>query len=106
MSFVLRKISPPGQSAMAHEATAVALTTAALNDAVQFGSYLEWSDPDANNGMGADRWTNDLNKAKKFATPREALDCWQAQSSVRPIRPDRKPNRPLTAWSVTLEEVE
>ena len=106
MSYVLRKISPPGKSAMAHEATAVALTIASLNDSVQHGAYLEWSDPDANNGMGADRWTNDINKAKKFATVRDAMECWRAQSRVRPMRPDFEPNRPLTAWSVTLEEVE
>jgi len=103
MSFVLRKISAGGGSAMADEATAAALALAAVNDSIQYGDYLEWADPDANNGMGDDRWTSDIDKAKKFATFADATACWQAQSAVNPIRPDGKPNRPLTAWSVCVE---
>src|SRR5688572_16043371 len=99
MTYVLRKINPPGKSAMAHEATTEALTLAAVNGTVQKGDYLEFADPDANNGMGDDRWTDDINKAKKFATFQAATECWQMQSTVQPIRPDGRPNRPLTAWS-------
>jgi hypothetical protein len=103
MSFVLRKINPPGLSAMAHEATLFNLTSAAISNSVEMGEYLEWSDPDANNGKGDEGWTTDINKAKKFPSFTAAMECWTEQSSVKPYRPDGKPNKPLTAWSVTVE---
>jgi hypothetical protein len=103
---VLRQIRPRGKSSLADEATAVALTTAMLNGDVELGPYLEWSDPDAKNGMGDERWTDDITKAQRFASFTGAMECWRAQSSVRPIRSDGRPNRPLTAYSVTPEKVE
>jgi len=104
MSFVLRKINPPGKSAMADEATLANLSIAAVSNSLEKGEYLEWADPDANNGIGADRWTTDIDKAKKFATFADAVECWRAQSTVNPVRPDGKPNRPMTAWSITVED--
>jgi hypothetical protein len=106
MYYVLRKISPPGKSALASEATALALTIAATQNAVVEGDYLEWSDPDARNGMGDDGWTPDLNRAQRFATFSDAMECWKAQSSVRPFRPDGRPNRPMTAYSVMPQRIE
>lgn len=105
MAYVLRKINPPGKSAMAHEATTFALLDALQKGGIEHGEYLQWADPDANKGMGDDRWTRDIEKAKQFATFADATACWQAQSTVKPIRPDGKPNRPMTAWSVTIEQV-
>jgi hypothetical protein len=61
--YVLRQISPPGKSARADEATTLALAMAARINAVQYGPYLEWSDPDAKGGMGHDLWTDNLAKA-------------------------------------------
>jgi hypothetical protein len=104
--FVLRQIKPPGRSALAHEATLVALLGAVASGGIQNGAYLEWSDPDADYGMGDERWTNDLANAKRFKTFVEAMECWKAQSTVRPLRSDGKPNRPLTAYSVSPEYVE
>ena len=106
MYFVLRLISPAGKSARADEATLEALTLAAIKGNVVKGPYLEWSDPDANRGMGAECWTDDRKKAQRFATVNEALACWKAQSLVRPIRPDGRPNRPLTAYSIETECIE
>ena len=105
MSFVIRQIHVAGRSARADEATTVALAIAATKNQVVHGDYLEWSDPDANFGKGDDRWTPDLAKAKRFLTFKDAIACWKAQSKFVPKRPDGKPNRPLTAWSVTIEEV-
>jgi len=105
MVYVLRQIHPPGLSATADQATTVALARAAMLGEVQYGDYLEWSDPDANNGMGAERWTSDPAKAKRFLTFEAALACWKAQSTVRPWRDDGRPNRPLTAYSVTPERL-
>jgi hypothetical protein len=107
MSFyVLCAASLPGKSALAHEATAAALAVAAAAGDIVTGPYLEWSDPDANNGMGAERWTDDIEKAKRFASFSEAMNCWKAQSSVRPFRSDGRPNRPLTAFSVSPQLIE
>ena len=104
--YVLRKISPPGKSARADEANIVALTDAAVRNSIQYGDYLEWSDPDARNGFGDDRWTPDLAKAKRFASFMAAMECWKAQSSRRPFRDDGRPNRPMTAYSVSPERID
>lgn len=103
--FVIRQIHPLGRSAHADDATAFALTSAAIRGEVVTGKYLEWSDPDGRNGLGDDRWTTDSAKAKRFATHGAAWECWRAQSRTRPVRPDGKANRPMTAYSVTIEEV-
>lgn len=105
MPFVLRQISPPGKSALADEATAVALTIASVSNSVVIGKYLEWSDPNARRGRGDERWTDDPAKAKRFPSFQAAMDCWNAQSTKVPLRPDGKPNKPLTAFSVTVEKV-
>jgi hypothetical protein len=105
--YVLRKISPPGKSARADQATAVALVEAVISHGGPvYGDYLEWSDPDDKNGWGFDGWTPDLNRAQRFATFEDAMQCWKAQSTVVPFRPDGKPNRPMTAYSVTPEKIE
>jgi len=104
--YVLRQISPPGKSALANEATTVALAAAAASGEVVQGPYLEWSDPDANDGAGDERWTNDRDKAKRFASFMDVMDCWKAQSRKRPFRSDGRPNRPLTAYSVSPERVD
>jgi hypothetical protein len=107
MSYVIRQIHPPGKSATADEATAVALTLATVRGDIERGKYLEWSDPDARGGLGDDGWTDDVDKAKRFASFTAAMECWKAQSAVHPIRwSDGKPNRPLTAYSVTVEQVD
>lgn len=106
MPYVLRQISPPGKSARADEATAVALASAAVRGEVEIGRYLEWSDPDAKGGRGDEGWTTDVNKAKKFPSFHAAMACWTAQSKKVPFRPDGRPNKPLTAFSVTVEQID
>src|SRR5262249_36480572 len=56
----------------------------------QAGQYLESFDPDANGGRGHATWTPDLSKAMRFAN--EALGMLWRQPTVRPLRPDGKPN--------------
>lgn len=104
--YVLRQIMPDGKSALAHHATAYALASAAVTGDIVQGPYLESSDPDANDGMGAETWTDDPDKAKRFAGFMDAMDCWKAQSRVRPFRDDGKPNRPLTAYSVQPQRID
>jgi hypothetical protein len=104
--YVLRQIMPPGRSALAHEATALALTLAATAGTIQYGPYLQSSDPDAHLGQGDETWTDELSEAKRFATFMDAMDCWKAQSTLRPFRSDGRPNRPLTAYSVQPQRID
>jgi hypothetical protein len=105
MSFVLRQIHPEGKSARADEASAVALLLSLNSGGPVIGNYLEWSDPNANFGKGDDRWTPDPAKAKRFPTRDAAMECWRARSTLVPTRPDGRPNRPMTAYSVSAEEL-
>jgi hypothetical protein len=105
-AYVLRLVSPAGKSARANEATEAELASnARQRRPVVYGNYLEWSDPDANSGMGTERWTDDVAKAKRFVDFMAALECWKAQSKTRPFRPDGRLNRPLTAYTVTIERL-
>lgn len=71
------------------------------------GKYVNYYDPTytPTNGFydgGMLTVTENIEKARRFKTPKEALDyCWQ-EHGVRPW--DGKPNRPLTAYSMILEE--
>lgn len=51
-------------------------------------------------------WTGDPEEAMRFPTKEAAHACWRAQSKVKPLRPDGQPNRPLTAYHVTVEPLE
>lgn len=68
------------------------------------GGYLEAFDVDAFNGGGDATFTDDKEKAIKFRDLAHAFETWKTQSKVRPLRADGKPNRPLTAFSITFEE--
>lgn len=105
MPYVIRQIHPPGKSARADEATTVALIGTLLHGGPVHGDYLEWFDVNAKKGFGDDRWTADVSKALKFKTFADATAAWKMQSKKRPFRDDGEPNRPLTAYSVTIEKV-
>jgi len=68
--------------------------------------YVSFFDPDAHNGMGELRTTLDLDEALMFVDMEDAWEYWRTQSRVLPLRPDGKPNRPMTAFTVTVEAVE
>lgn len=70
------------------------------------GCYLREYDPDGDRGRGRVVWTRDRNSAMQFINSAAATSCWQQVSTVRPTRPDGKPNRPLTAFTVTVQPVE
>ena len=69
------------------------------------GSYVATYDPDAFDGLGHATFTEDPYLAATFASFERALEFWQAQSKVRPLRDDGKPNRPLTALSVEIVSI-
>jgi hypothetical protein len=66
------------------------------------GTFVRRFDPDARDGIGELFVTRHIGEARHFPDPTEALELWRAQSTVRPIRHDGKPNRPLTAFTVEL----
>ena len=69
------------------------------------GMWLVRCDVDAYDGRGKLDTTVDPNNAARFATMAEAMLYYRRQSSVQPLRADGKPNRPLTAYSVSIEQL-
>jgi hypothetical protein len=72
------------------------------------GELLKFYDPDfvpadvENPTMsGISEWTTKGSQAMTFATSGDAFIFWRTQSTRVPTRPDGKPNRPLTRFSVT-----
>jgi hypothetical protein len=47
--------------------------------------------------------TANINEAKKFADAAAASEFYLRQSTVLPLRPDGRPNRPFTAYTVSVE---
>ena len=64
---------------------------------------LESFDHDACGGRGYGKFTTRPSKAKHFASYGEALEFWGKRSTVKPLREDGKPNRPMTALTVSIE---
>lgn len=74
----------------------------ALGDTTTSGMFLAAFDPDVCDGMGYTKWTRVKQEALRFPDFRTAMEIWRAQSTVRPLRTDGKPNRPLTAYTVEV----
>ena len=70
------------------------------------GQYVKTYDPDAFSGYGDMTATNSLDEAKKFPDAGAAMEFYRQVSAVRPVRNDGRPNRPLTAFTVSIERVE
>lgn len=66
------------------------------------GCWLKSYDPDAREGRGEVVGTRLREEALVFADPGQALACWRRASTVMPLRPDGKPNRPLSAFTVEI----
>jgi hypothetical protein len=69
---------------------------------VPIGQFLKSYDPEAHDGRGSARWTNNLNEALTFSSQVEAARLWRSIPRVRPKRSDGRPNRPLTAFTVLI----
>lgn len=67
------------------------------------GRYLCKFNPEANDGRGYIETTRLLEKAMKFDTIDDLFETWKTQSRTVPFRPDGKPNRPLTAYTMSPE---
>jgi hypothetical protein len=69
------------------------------------GTYLERFDHEANGGLGFGAFTTDPAKALRFVDFAEAMQFWNKVPLSRPLRPDGKPNKPLSATSIAIEPV-
>jgi len=69
------------------------------------GQYVMSFDHNAHMGRGQLESTGRVDRALRFATKADAMEFWGRQSTFRAVRPDGKPNRPLTAYTVEIEEV-
>jgi len=67
------------------------------------GQYLRAYDPEAHDGQGEARWTADPAKAMVFPSKPAAWALYTAVPTARPTRPDGQPNRPLCAFSISIE---
>jgi len=67
--------------------------------------WLKSFDHEAFNGQGHGVFTDRIEHAMRFADKGEALAFWNKQSTVRPLRPDGQPNKPLTALTAVIEEI-
>lgn len=66
------------------------------------GHYVESYDAEAYDGRGDVATTPDVEKARVFASPAEAMEAWRTVPKARPLRADGQPNRPLTAFTVEI----
>ena len=70
------------------------------------GQYLVSFDFEAMNGLGFGIFTDIPEHAMQFKTLRDAMEFWRTQSTIKPLRPDGKPNRPLTASTISVLKLE
>jgi len=85
VSYILRVIDVPGIQTMPGDPR---------------GLFVLDCDVDAHDGRGYADLTDDPTKARRFADAAEAFVFYRRTSTVRPVRPDGKPNRPLTAYTI------
>jgi hypothetical protein len=70
------------------------------------GRYVSRYDVNAHEGRGQ-VWTHaNPAKAVQFASPSKAVEFYRRVSTVKPKRPDGQPNRPLTAFTVSISKWE
>ena len=67
------------------------------------GLWLASYDPEFAEGRGLCDFTDDPASAARFPSAQAAMACYQARSRRQPTRPDGRPNKPLTAYTVTIE---
>lgn len=71
------------------------------------GLYLVRYDPTIKDGVFFLDTTDDPRKAKTFDPPGLAMEEWMRVSPNMPTRLwDGKPNRPLTAWSIEIIDLD
>ena len=95
MAFVIKIIAPGHEGVMG--------VISRLDGPVE---YLTKFDPDAHDGIGEIVTASDKSEAIRYPDFGAAMEAWKTQSAVKPFRPDGEPNRPMTAFSIGIEEAE
>jgi hypothetical protein len=67
--------------------------------------FLKNFNHDAYGGQGYGEFTARPSEAKQFDSYLDAIEFWNKCSMVKPLRPDGKPNRPLTALTMIIEKL-
>jgi hypothetical protein len=73
------------------------------------GQWVVEYDPSPRNlplGEAVLRTSANREHAKRFKTRDDAWYLWRRVDTRQPVRADGKPNRPLTAWTVSITQVE
>lgn len=80
----------------------------ALGDQREAGKYILSFDPQYPHplGIGKLELTKSIEMAQKFPNLELAMAFWKQQSPTVPLRDDGRPNRPLTAYTITFESVD
>lgn len=87
------------------------IVNATFGDPVE-GSFLAGFDPDWRPDdrpvypCGRVDWTPKLADALRFDTAVDAWSLWTSTSSRIPVRPDGRPNRPLTAYTIEVRNAD
>lgn len=68
------------------------------------GQYVKSYTADGNEGRGDLVLTRHRGQAKRYPSKLAAMSEWKRVSSTHPTRDDGRPNRPLTAFTVTVIE--
>lgn len=66
--------------------------------------YVKAFDVEARDGVGEFTATRDIAAAYQWDSMVALMEGWKTQCKSRPLRPDGKPNRPLTALSISPRE--
>jgi hypothetical protein len=77
-----------------------------LPSGVDGQGYVKHYDPSGNEGRGDLVLTRHRGQAKRYPSKAAAMDEWKRVSATHPTRPDGKPNRPLSAFSVAIVDEE
>jgi hypothetical protein len=67
--------------------------------------WLKAYDASTPDGRGKITTTTVQAEALRFDDLPAAFECWKTTSTTVPLRDDGKPNRPLTAFTITFETV-
>lgn len=65
--------------------------------------YLKSYDPEAGDGRGAAVFTDLISEAMSFPSADAGWELWRSSPASRPLRPDGRPNRPLTAFTIEIQ---
>ena len=69
------------------------------------GVYLRSFDHEAFDGQGNADFTDEIADAMRFADHGKAMEFWNRIPKCKPLRPDGKPNKPLSATTVEIVKI-